>query len=58
MRQDAASGEIVGQRVGADKGKKSTGVTTWAGAESVMRVWARDMAGRLAAKREAAGVQE
>lgn len=49
---DGGSGEIVGQIIRADKGKKSTGVTSWAGAESAVRMWARDLAERIAAKRE------
>lgn len=48
---DGESGEIVAQVVKADKGKKSTGVTTWAGAESAVRQWARDLAEQIAAKR-------
>lgn len=53
---DGGSGEIVMEVIRADKGKKSTGVTTWAGAESVMRMWARDLVERVSEKRkEAAG---
>lgn len=52
---DGGSGEIVAQIIRADKGKKSAGVTSWAGAESAVRLWARNLAERIAAKREAEG---
>jgi hypothetical protein len=52
---DGESGEVVAQIVRADKGKKSSGVTSWAGAESAVRVWAHDLAERIAAQREEAG---
>ena len=51
---DGKSGEVVAQVVKADKGKRSTGVTTWAGAESAVRKWAKELATRMAAEKEAA----
>ena len=48
---DGGSGEVVAQVVKADKGSKKSGVTTWAGAESAIRNWARQLAARLAAAR-------
>lgn len=48
---DGESGELVAEVVKADKGKKSTGVTTWAGAESAVRKWAQGLAERMAAKK-------
>jgi hypothetical protein len=51
--RDGEAGEIVAQVVKADTGARKSGVTTWAGAESAIRSWARQLAGRLAAKRDA-----
>ena len=48
------SGEVVAQVVRADKGSKKSGVTTWAGADSAIRKWARELAERLSAKKAAA----
>lgn len=48
---DGESGEIVAQVVRADKGERSSGVTTWAGAESAVRNWAQDLAKRVTAKK-------
>ncbi len=46
---DGGSGKVVAQVVKADKGSRKSGVTTWAGAESAIRNWARQLAERLAA---------
>ena len=51
--RDGGSGEIVWQVIKASKGKRTSGVTTWSGAESAVRQWARDLAERIAAKRQA-----
>lgn len=53
--RDGESGEIVAQVVKADKGVRKSGVTTWAGAESAIRSWARQLAARLAAAKRDAG---
>ena len=45
---DSETGDIVGQVIKASKGKRSSGVTTWAGAKSAVRQWAKDLAGRFA----------
>ena len=52
--RDDESGEVVKQVVRADKGKRSSGVTTWSGAESVVRNWAQDLAKSVAAEKDAA----
>ena len=49
--RDGGSGEVVMQVIKASKGKRSSGVTTWAGAESAVRQWAADLAERIAASR-------
>lgn len=49
---DGVSGKVVAQVVRADKGARKSGVTTWAGAESAIREWARQLAARLAAAHE------
>ena len=48
---DGGSGQVVVQVVKADTGSRSSGVTTWAGAESAIRKWARELTARLAAQR-------
>jgi hypothetical protein len=48
---DGGSGGIVWQVVKDDKGKRKSGVGSWAGAESAIRAWARQLAARI----EAAG---
>ncbi len=50
---DGESGKIVLQVVKADKGKRTSGVTTWAGAKSALRKWAQELAKRMAAEKEA-----
>ena len=50
---DGGSGQLVAQVVKADKGTKKSGVTSWAGAESAIRQWARQLAERVAARRAA-----
>ena len=50
---DGASGEVVAQVVRADRGTRKSGVTTWKGADSAIRQWARGLAARLAAKKAA-----
>lgn len=46
--RDGGSGEIVGQVVRADKGARKSGASSWAGAESAIRKWARGLAARVA----------
>ena len=53
--RDGGSGEVVMQVIKASKGKRTSGVTTWSGAESAVRQWAKDLAERIAAKRQAEG---
>jgi len=48
---DGGSGEVVAQVVKVDKGSRKSGVTTWAGAESAIRKWARELATRMAEER-------
>ena len=43
------------QVVKASKGERTSGISTWSGAESVVREWAADLAKRITAKREAEG---
>ena len=49
---DGESGEIVWQVVKWDKGARKSGVSSWAGAESAIRSWARQLAARLKAAKE------
>ena len=49
---DGGSGEIVWQVVKEDKGARKSGVSTWAGAESAIRSWARQLAARLEAAKQ------
>ena len=49
---DGGSGEIVWQVVKEDKGKRKSGVSSWAGAESAIRSWARQLAARLEAAKQ------
>ena len=53
--RDGGSGEVVMQVVKASKGERTSGISTWSGAESAVRQWAKDLAKRIAAKREAEG---
>ena len=49
---DGGSGEIVWQVVKEDKGARKSGVSSWAGAESAIRSWARQLAARLEAAKQ------
>ncbi len=49
---DGASGEIVWQVIKEDKGARKSGVSSWAGAESAIRSWARQLAARLEAAKQ------
>ncbi|MHC4429835.1 MAG: DUF3313 domain-containing protein, partial [Planctomycetota bacterium] len=49
---DGGSGEIVWQVVKEDKGARKSGVSTWAGAESAIRSWARQLATRIEAAKQ------
>ena len=53
--RDGGSGELVMQVIKASKGKRTSGVTTWSGAESAVRQWAKELAERIAEKRAAEG---
>ena len=49
---DGGSGDIVWQVVKEDKGARTSGVSSWAGAESAIRSWARQLAARLEAAKQ------
>ena len=52
---DGGSGEIVAQVLKVDRGRRQSGVTTWAGAKSAIRKWARQLADRIVGQQEEAG---
>lgn len=52
---DGATGEVVAQVVKVNKGKRTSGVTSWSGAESAVRQWAKDLATRIATKKKSGG---
>ena len=54
---DGGSGEIVMQVVKVDRGARKSGVTTWKGADSAVRKWARQLAAEMASGQEAAGAE-
>ena len=53
--RDGGSGEVVMQVIKAGKGERTSGISTWSGAESAVRQWAEDLAKRIAAKRQDEG---